>query len=153
MKKDDAFVCPSITEIPKCQTSIFSIMVWVWDCPDKRSPGQEPSPSVELFLAYWSVLQIHCCLSEPWKPNKERHHEHKKVTLIHSVWVTQAPYMPQWVWKFHFFLLCSSASRHRDADAFVRSLNRCASSILVPRHEGWLGRTGIVWKTGPLGTP
>ena len=101
MKKDNAFVCPSITEIPKCQTSIFSIMVWVWDCPDKRSPGQEPSPSVKLFLAYWSVLQIHCCLSEPWKPNKERHHEHKKVILIHSVWVTQAPYMPQWVWKFH----------------------------------------------------
>ena len=25
----------------------------------------------------------------------------KKVKLIHSVWVTQAPYMPQWVWKFH----------------------------------------------------
>ena len=94
----------------------------------------------------WHTDQYYRSTAACLKPGNQikRDAMNKKVKLIHPVWVTQAPYMPQWVWKFHFFLLCSSASRHRDADAFVRSLNRCASSILVPRHEGWLGRTGIV---------
>ena len=63
----------------------------------------------------------------------------KKVKLIHSVWVTQAPYMPEWVWKFHFFCVPLLAGIEMQMPSSGPSIGVRARYWCRGMRDGWAG--------------
>ena len=87
----------SVRALPKFQNAklaFFPLWFEFEIVQTREAQGRNHRPQLN---SSWHTDQYYRSTAACLNPgNKERHHEHKQVILIHSVWVTQAPYMPQW---------------------------------------------------------